>query len=99
MRMHRGSSKGGRPRSRPPEILPLSASPDGIPLDLEIARAGRSQRSSVRVARGTHVRDAIRAVAGSPEGCAVLLDGVPIPLDLPVDRPMSLVIVPTFSGG
>ncbi|HTP55639.1 MAG TPA: hypothetical protein VML53_03105 [Thermoplasmata archaeon] len=51
------------------------------------------------MARGTLVRDAIRAVAGSPEGCAVLLDGVPIPLDLPVDRPMSLVIVPTFSGG
>jgi len=99
MRMHRGSSKDGRPRSRPSETLPLSASPDDVALDLEVARAGRSERSSVRVARGTPIREAIRSVAGSPEGCAVLVDGVPVPLDLPVDRPMSLVIVPTFSGG
>jgi sulfur carrier protein ThiS len=53
----------------------------------------------VRVAPGTLVRAALRSVGHSPEGCAVLVGEVPIPLDTPIDRPMRLTVVPTFSGG
>ena len=30
---------------------------------------------------------------------AVTIDGVSVPLDLPVERAVRLVVVPTFSGG
>ena len=99
MRMHRGSSKedGGEPR--PSETLPLSASPTLVEVAVEVARAGESQRSIARVAVGTLVRDAVRPYVGSPEGCAVLIDEESVPLDLPIDRPVRLLVVPTFSGG
>jgi len=66
---------------------------------VEIARAGVSRRTSVKVPSGTLVRDAVRPIAGSPEGYAVLVDDDSVPLDLPIERPMHLVVVPTFSGG
>ncbi len=99
MRMHRGSSKDGRTRARPSEILPLSASPDLVVLEVELARGGPAQRTTLAVARGTLVRDVVRQVGGSPEGCAVLIEDIPVPLDLPIERPLRLVVVPTFSGG
>jgi sulfur carrier protein ThiS len=97
--MHRGSSKGGaRPRT-PSEILPLSASPAKVRISVEVARAGAVRRRSVAVVPGSLVRDALRAVGQAPEGCAVTIDGVSVPLDLPVEPGVRLVVVPTFSGG
>jgi sulfur carrier protein ThiS len=66
---------------------------------VEIARAGAHQRRSLAVVRGTLVRDVVRRWGGSPEGCAVLIEDVSVPLDLAIDRPVRLVVVPTFSGG
>jgi sulfur carrier protein ThiS len=97
--MHRGSSKDASTRSRPSETLPLSASPLPVDVIVEIARAGTTRSQTISVPHGTLLREAVRPLAGSPEGYAVLLDGVPVPLDLPIDRPMHLVVVPTFSGG
>jgi sulfur carrier protein ThiS len=45
------------------------------------------------------VRSALRSLGHFPEGSAVLLEDVPIPLDTPIDGPVRLVVVPTFSGG
>jgi sulfur carrier protein ThiS len=97
--MHRGSSKDGRPGRRPSEILPLSASPASVALEVEIARAGTSRREVIMVVPGTLLRDAVRGLAGSPEGYAVLIDGTPVPLDLPIERASRVVVIPTFSGG
>ncbi len=100
--MHRGSSKGTRAPTRLPEALPLSASrPLGakIAVVLEIARAGTPERRRVLVARGASIRDALRAAGAAPEGSAVLCDGVPQPLDTPIERALTLTVVPTFSGG
>jgi sulfur carrier protein ThiS len=99
MRMHRGSSKDGRRNARPSEILPLSASPDPIELEVELTRGGSVRRQVVSVPRGTLVREIVRRVGGSPEGSAVLIDSVPVPMDLPLVRPVRLVVIPTFSGG
>jgi len=99
MRMHRGSSKDGPTERRSSETLPLSASPPPVEVIVEIARAGPVERHSIRVPNGCRIRDAVRPVAGSPEGYAVLVDDVSVPLDLPIDRPMRLTLVPTFSGG
>jgi len=41
----------------------------------------------------------VRQVGLAPEGTSVLVDGVSVPLDLPIERPVRLVVVPTFSGG
>ena len=98
MRMHRGSSKGERAPSPSPEHLPLSASAS-ISVEVEVARAAGSAVHRRRVARGTLVKELVRSVGQAPEGAAVLVDGIPIPLDTPVDRPLRLVVVPTFSGG
>jgi sulfur carrier protein ThiS len=97
--MHRGSSKGARKTVRPSESLPLSASPASVAVDLEIARAGRSEQRHLDVAPGTLVRAALRSIGQSPEGCAVLLHDVPIPLDTPIERATRLTVIPTFSGG
>lgn len=99
--MHRGSSKGaGRPRSVP-ETLPLSASPPPlVEVEISVARGTRQgPRQVVSVAPGTLVRAVVRQLGHSPEGCAVLQDGVAIPLDTPIERPVRLIVVPTFSGG
>ncbi|MGB6443436.1 MAG: hypothetical protein WBF81_09100 [Thermoplasmata archaeon] len=66
---------------------------------VEIARGGAVDRRRIRVASGTLVRTALRAVGQAPEGCAVLVAEVSIPLDTPIDRPLRLTVVPTFSGG
>jgi len=97
--MHRGSSKDGRREPRPSETLPLSASPGLIDVQVEVTRAGSVRRHALAVAPGTLVREAVRQAGGSPEGCAVMIDEVPVPLDLVLDRPVRLVVVPTFSGG
>ncbi len=99
MRMHRGSSKGGRGRSAPPETLPLSAPPGRVDVTVEIGRAARTVRRTVSLACGRPVRDAVREVGEAPEGCVVLVDGVSIPLDTPVDAPLTITVVPVFSGG
>ena len=98
MRMHRGSSKGAGARPPPPEHLPLSASAL-LAVQVEVARAGRSSDHAREVAPGTLVKEVVRSVGEAPEGCAVLIDGVSVPLDTPLDRPVRLVVVPTFSGG
>ena len=81
-----------------PEHLPLSASPD-VRVEVEVARAGRSVVHERRVAPGTLVKQVVRSVGEAPEGAAVLVDGVSVPLDTPIDAPLRLVVVPTFSGG
>ena len=98
MRMHRGSSKGGRGSHPPPEALPLSAS-SPVPVEVEVARARPSVVRRQSVPPGTLVKEVVRSVGEAPEGSAVLIDGVSVPLDTPIDRPLRLVIVPTFSGG
>jgi sulfur carrier protein ThiS len=95
--MHRGSSKVARGPPPAAGNLPLSA--PFLVLDVEVARAGRSHRHRIEVAPGTLVREAVRRVGLVPEGTSVLVDGVPVPLDLPIDSVVKLVIVPTFSGG
>lgn len=97
--MHRGSSKDGRTERRLSETLPLSASPRSVRVEVEIARAGASRIHSLEVPAGTLLREAIRSLAGSPEGYAVLVDGTPVPPDLPIEQSARFVVVPTFSGG
>ena len=100
MRMHRGSSKGGRGSTPSPEHLPLSASPAlSVTVEFEIARAERSQHRSVTVAVGTPLRNALREIGQAAEGCAVLNGEFSVPLDLPLVGPMRLTVLPTFSGG
>jgi len=98
MRMHRGSSKGARADHPVPGSLPLSASAQ-LEVEVEVARAGRSTVHAQMVVAGTLVKEVVRAIGEAPEGSAVLLDGVSIPLDSPIDRPLRLVVIPTFSGG
>ncbi len=95
--MHLGSSNDARGRPPAAESLPLSAS--GLRVEIEVARAGRTERRSVTVPPGTMVRVVLRELGLAPEGCAVLVDERSIPLDTPVDRPLALTVVPTFSGG
>jgi sulfur carrier protein ThiS len=100
MRMHRGSSKDARESARTPGILPLSASPpSSVTVVLEVTRAGNVERRRVKVARGTSVRAVLRSIGQAAEGSAVLLDETSIPLDLPIERPLRLTVVSTFSGG
>ena len=99
MRLHRGSSKDARGISPATEILPLSASPSPVGVQVEVVRSGRSRRSHYEVPVGTLVRAVVRRAGESPEGCAVLEGETPLPLDTPIDRPMRLTVVPTFSGG
>jgi sulfur carrier protein ThiS len=100
MRMHRGSSKDVREPPRAPGILPLSASSrPTVAVVLDITRGGSVDRRRLKVAAGTSVRTALRSAGQPPEGSAVLEGDTPIPLDTPIDRPMRLVVVSTFSGG
>jgi len=99
MRMHRGSSKGDRAETRPPESLPLSASPARVRVTIELTRAGAVVRHRRTVPVGTPVRSLLREFGQRAEGSAVLVEGTPVPLDTPLERPVTLVVVPTFSGG
>lgn len=99
MRMHRGSSKGVRESTRAAGSLPLSASPPTVRVVLEVTRGSSVDRRDLAVASGTSVREVLRRAGHPGEGCAVLLDDTPVPLDAPVDRALTLVVVPTFSGG
>jgi sulfur carrier protein ThiS len=95
--MHRGSSKEARDASRASETLPLSASP--VTVWVEVTRGGSVERRRLRVAPGTTVRAVLRTAGLAPEGSAVLVAGTSVPLDVPIDRPTRLTVVPTFSGG
>jgi sulfur carrier protein ThiS len=95
--MHRGSSKAGRGAPPAADNLPLSA--PSLTVEVEVARGGRSHIRVLALAHGTKVREAVRQVGLAPEGTSVLVDGVSVPLDLPIERPVRLVVVPTFSGG
>jgi sulfur carrier protein ThiS len=99
MRMHRGSSKDARGLPPATGTLPLSASPARHRVEVEVARGGRTRAFTLDVVSGTLVRAVVRAAGESPEGCAVLIGETPVPLDTPVDRPVRLTVVPTFSGG
>lgn len=82
-----------------PETLPLSAPPTTFVVDIELTRGASVERQRLHVAPGTLVRAALRSAGHAPEGSAVLVDETPIPLDTPIDGPMRLTVVPTFSGG
>jgi sulfur carrier protein ThiS len=98
--MHRGSSKAAREGLPAADTLPLSASsPSEVSVEIEVTRAGKVQHHLLHVATGTRVREAVRQVGLAPEGSVVLIDDTPVPLDLPLDRSVRLVVVPTFSGG
>jgi sulfur carrier protein ThiS len=96
--MHRGSSKGPGGNTPRPETLPLSASPT-VCIRLEVTRAGRSDRHTVRVAKGTPLRVVLRSIGQAAEGSAVLSGDRPVPLDLPVEKNARFTVIPTFSGG
>jgi sulfur carrier protein ThiS len=99
MRMHRGSSKGVRAVPGPTGTLPLSASPPAITIRVELTRASTVLHRTVRVPPGTLVRAVLRDLGEPAEGSAVLLGDQPVPLDTPLDRPVRLIVLPTFSGG
>lgn len=99
MRMHRGSSKGAGTTPPTPETLPLSASPQNVTVVFRVVRGGHEESRTVSVGRGESVRVALRAAGLPPEGCAVLSDRTPWPLDRTIDRPTTLTVIPTFSGG
>jgi len=98
VRMHRGSSKGPRGQPRRPESLPLSA-PPSLRIVVEVTRAGRIERRTVQVPRGTLLRTVLRSMGQAAEGSAVLEAGRPVPLDLPLEKPSRFTVIPTFSGG
>jgi sulfur carrier protein ThiS len=95
--MHRGSSKADGANPLPADTLPLSA--PSLSIEIEVARGGHSVTHRLEVVRGSLIRDAVRSIGLAPEGTAVLVDDTPVPLDLPIDRPLRLIVVPTFSGG
>ena len=100
MRMHLGSSKDVRGLSPTAGSLPLSASPpEELRVVLEVVRAGTVDLHEVRLAPGAPLRTALRRAGLPPEGSAVLYEGTPVPLDLPIERPARFTVVPTFSGG
>jgi sulfur carrier protein ThiS len=99
MRLHRGSSKDVRGQTPATGNLPLSASPRKLRVEVEVARGGRRRSSRFEVEPGTLVREVVRSAGETPEGCAVLIGETSVPLDTPIERPVRLIIVPTFSGG
>jgi len=99
MRLHRGSSKDARDETPAPETLPLSASPSRVSVEVEVLRSGRRRRARFDVPTGTLVRTLVRMAGETPEGCAVLRDETPLPLDSPIEETVRLTVVPTFSGG
>ena len=70
-----------------------------IDITIEVARAAARTIRVVAVEEGTLVRELLRQIGQPSEGCAVLVDGVSVPRDLPLRTPTRLTVVPTFSGG
>jgi len=70
-----------------------------VPVDLEVARAGRSVHHHLELPPGTRLREALRRIELAPEGCLVLEHGSSVPLDVPLEGPRTLLVVPTHSGG
>jgi len=70
-----------------------------IAVEVEVARGGRTVVHVRRVPSGTLVKQLVKSVGEIPEGTAVLIDGVSVPLDTRLEAPTRLVVVPTFSGG
>ncbi|HEV8050647.1 MAG TPA: MoaD/ThiS family protein [Thermoplasmata archaeon] len=69
-------------------------------MEVSVARGARPGPASVHWVRpGTPVRTLLRELGHAAEGSAVLIDGVSVPLDTPIETPTRLVVVPTFSGG
>ncbi|MGA7860740.1 MAG: hypothetical protein WCB19_02655 [Thermoplasmata archaeon] len=66
---------------------------------MEVARAGHSDRHTLRVPRGTPLRAVLRSIGQAAEGSAVLSGGRPVPLDLPLEKSARFTVIPTFSGG
>ncbi len=99
MRMHRGSSKGDGRSAPAPGSLPLSASRASVRVTVDVARAGARSVRRVDVPPGTLVRELLHRLGLAPEGSAVLIAGTSVPLDLPLDAPVTITVVPTFSGG
>ncbi len=99
MRMHRGSSKDGGRQRPPAEILPLSASPPTVRVEVEWTPRHRAPGRTVEVASGTTVRTLLHSLGEHPEGVAVFVADRSVPLDLPITAPLRLTIVRTFSGG
>ncbi|HTW40396.1 MAG TPA: MoaD/ThiS family protein [Thermoplasmata archaeon] len=66
---------------------------------MELTRAGSVERRRLTVPKGTRVRAVLRSLGQSPEGSAVLVGEVSIPLDTPIEQPTRLTVLPTFSGG
>ena len=96
-----------RPRATPPEPGPIRVGPEEtdrggegrLRVEVEIARAGRSSWHTVEVPPGTLVRAVLRELRLAPEGSAVMIGGASVPLDTPIETPLKIVVVPTFSGG
>jgi len=99
MRLHRGSSKDARGAPPAAGNLPLSASLPRIRVEVEVTRGNGSRLSRHDVTVGTLARAVVRQAGKSPEGCLVMVGDTPVPLDTPIDRPVRLTVVPTFSGG
>ena len=94
--------QGVKSSSPAPERRSADPSPmaqRSVTVEVEVARPRSPEVLTRDVPAGTLVKELVRAAGQSPEGVAVLIDGVSVPLDLPVDRPLRLVVVPTFSGG
>lgn len=97
--MHRGSSKGAAADAAAPETLPLSASPAFVSIEVVVERAAARRSVRVELPASARVRDALRLAGHAPEGSAVFVDGVSVPLDAPLPRDGRLTVVSTFSGG
>ena len=99
MRMHRGSSKGGRGEPSTPGTLPLSASGRTIAVEVRQVRAAAVTSTRLELPEGALVRDAVRAVGQFAEGCAARIDERSVPMDRPLRSGELLELLPTFSGG
>ncbi|MGC2288657.1 MAG: hypothetical protein WA688_02205 [Thermoplasmata archaeon] len=66
---------------------------------MEVVRAGRSDRHTVFVPKGTPLRNVLRSIGQAAEGSAVLSGERPVPLDIPLEKSARFTVIPTFSGG
>jgi len=73
--------------------------PARLTVEVELLRGREAGTRTLTLRPGARARDAVRALGLAPEGAAVLQDGVPVPLDLPLRSGQRLTVVPTFSGG
>ena len=99
MRMHRGSSKGGRGEPSTPGTLPLSASPSLVAIEIRVVRASAVRSTHLELPAGAVVRDAVRAVGLFAEGCAARVSERSVPMDRPLRSGEIVELLPTFSGG